>query len=75
MHDAAQVLGIFAAALLIIAIVAWGKLLPHRARLKRLDNRTRPRDAGVETASQLLVVALCVSGAAALLAVLGLFAT
>jgi hypothetical protein len=51
--------------LLIVAIVAWAKLL-HRPRLQRLDERSAPRDDGVETACQLLVVALCVSGAAAL---------
>lgn len=74
MLDAAQVLGFFAAALLIIAIVAWAKLL-HRPRLQRLDDRGAPGDNDVEIASQLLVVALCVSAVAALLAVLGMFAT
>ena len=73
MHDAAQVLGFFAAALLVIAVVTWAKLL-HRPRVQRLDDRRAPGDDGIETASQLLVVALCVSAAAALLAVLGMFA-
>ena len=73
MHDAAQVLGFFAAVLLIIAVTAWVKLL-RRPRFQRLDGRTGPAGDGIETASQLLVVVLCVSGVAALLAVAGMFA-
>jgi hypothetical protein len=72
MHDAAQVIGFFAAALLIIAIAAWLKL--YRPRLQRLDGRRSPSDDDVEIASRLLVVALCVCGVAALFAVIGLFA-
>jgi hypothetical protein len=71
MHDAGQVLGFFAAALLIIAIGAWVRLI-RRPRLQRLDGRRPPTD-GVETASQLLVAALCVSAVAAILAVVGVF--
>ena len=72
MHDAAQVLAFFAAALLIAAIATWINLL-QRPRLQRLDGRRAPGNDGVETASQLLVAAVSVSALAALLALMGMF--
>ena len=73
MLEAARILGGFSAVLLVAAIVAWTKLLRGPA-LQRLDGR--PDNSGqAEIASQLLVLAVGLSGIAAILAVVGWFAT
>lgn len=73
MLEAGQVLAVFAALLLVVAVVAWVKLLRPLSR-QRIDGRPGPSEGRIDTASQLIIVAVCVSGFAALLAVAGLFA-
>ena len=73
MFEGSQVLGLFAAALLVVAAIAWVKLM-RRAGWQGLDGKVRASGVRIETASQLLVVALGVSAVAAFLAIGGLFA-
>jgi hypothetical protein len=69
MLEAGRILGGFSAVLLLAAIAAWLKLY-RGPRLQTLDGRTGKSVKG-EFASQLLMVAAGLSGAAALLAVAG----
>lgn len=73
MFEGPQILGIFAAGLLVVALVAWVKLL-RGPPLQPLDGRVPADERTAETASQLLVVALALCAGAALMALWGLFA-
>lgn len=70
MLEFARVLGSIAAILLIVAVAVWFKLF-RGPELQRLDGRGVPKADNVETASQLLVLAVILSGVAATLAVAG----
>ncbi|HLO20234.1 MAG TPA: hypothetical protein VK192_07050 [Sphingomicrobium sp.] len=70
MLEFARVLGSIAAILLIVAVAVWFKLF-RGPELQRLDGREVPKADNVETASQLLVLAVILSGVAATLAVAG----
>ena len=69
MLEAGRILGGFSAVLLVAAIAVWLKLL-RGPRLQTLDGRTGSSVEG-EFASQLLMLAAVLSGAAALLAIVG----
>jgi hypothetical protein len=69
MLEAGRILGGFSAVLLVAAVAAWLKLF-RGPRLQTLDGRT-PDSVKGEFASQLLLVAVGLSGAAALLAIVG----
>jgi hypothetical protein len=69
MVEVARVLGSVAAILLILAVMAWVRLL--RGPLKRLDGRTEWDPGQAELASQLLVWAAGSSTAAAIAAISG----
>ena len=69
MLEAGRILGGFSAVLLVAAVAAWLKLF-RGARLQMLDGRTGSSVEG-EFASQVLILAAVLSGAAALLAILG----
>ena len=69
MLEAGRILGGFSAVLLVAAVAAWLKLF-RGPRLHTLDGRT-PDSVKGEFASQLLLVAVGLSGAAALLAIVG----
>jgi len=70
MLEAARILGGFSAVLLVAAIAAWVKLLRGPA-LQRLDGRPDRSSEQTEIASQMLVLAVGLSGIAAVLAVVG----
>jgi hypothetical protein len=69
-HDIARDLGFVAAILLIVAVAAWIRLF-RGLELQRLDGSPAPRLGNVTIASQLLVLAVILSAAAAVLAVVG----
>ena len=69
MLEAGRILGGFSALLLLAAIAVWLKLF-RGPRLQTLDGRTQSSVKG-EFASQVLILAAFLSGAAALLAILG----
>jgi hypothetical protein len=68
--DGAHLFALFAAGLLVIALVAWVKLGP-RPMLQRLRGRRGADTRQTEHASQLLVLAFGLSAIAAVLAVGG----
>jgi UPF0716 family protein affecting phage T7 exclusion len=70
MIEAGNVLGVLSAVLLLIAIIAWVKMI-RRPLLQRTDGSTRMDSAQGELASQLLFWAASLSGAAAFLAIAG----
>ena len=70
MVNAANILGVLAAVLLIMAVIAWVKLL-RGPLLQRLDGRAGVDPAQGEFASQLLICAAALSTAAATLAIAG----
>jgi hypothetical protein len=70
MTEAGNVLGVFAAVLLLMAVIAWVKLI-RGLRMQRLDGRTGMDPAETEFASELLFWAAGLSGAAVFLAVAG----
>ena len=70
MLEAAPILGIFSAVLLVAAIAAWVRLLQGPA-LQRLDGRIGPSSGQAQLASQLLMLAAGLSAVAAVLAVAG----
>lgn len=70
MVDAANVLGLLSAVLLLMAVVAWIKLL-HGPLLQRADGRAARDSAQGELASELLFWAAGLSMAAVALAIVG----
>jgi len=70
MREAAQIFGLFSAALLIAAVIAWLRL-DRDPTLQRLGGGSVPTSRQAEFASHLLVLAFGVSAVAALLAVAG----
>ena len=70
MVEAANILGVLAAVLLLIAVIAWAKLLRAPA-LQRADGGTEMESDEGEVASELLFWAAGLSGAAAFLALAG----
>jgi len=68
MREAAQILGLFSAAMLIVAVLTWVRLGRDSALL-RLDGRSISDSGRAELASQLLVLAFGLSAVAALLAI------
>ena len=70
MDEAAKIIGLFSAALLIVAVVAWVRLGWGPA-LQRTDGRMASTSGETEFASQLLVLAFGLSAIAAILAVIG----
>ena len=70
MVEAGNVLGVIAAVLLLMAVVAWVKLI-RGPLVQRLDGRTGMDEAQGELASKLLFWAAGLSSAAAFLAVAG----
>jgi hypothetical protein len=70
MLEAARVLGVISAVLLVASIGAWVRLLRGPA-LQRLDGRVGPNFAQAQLASQLLMLAAGLSAVAAILAVAG----
>ena len=70
MLEAARVLGVISAVLLVASIAAWVRLLRDPA-LQRLDGRVAPDSAQAQLASQLLMLAAGLSAVAAVLAVAG----
>lgn len=70
MIEAARILGSIAAALLIIAVAAWLKLLRGR-ELQRLDGQIESTSRPTEIASRLLVAAAGLSAVSAFLACAG----
>jgi len=70
MIEAANVLGALSAVLLLMAVVAWVRLI-RRPLLQRTDGRTQPDSPQGERASELLFWAATLSGAAAFLAIAG----
>ena len=70
MVEAGNVLGVLAAALLLMAIVAWVKLI-RGPLMQRIDGRTGTDPSEGEFASELLFWAAGLSTAAMFLAVVG----
>ena len=70
MVEVANIIGGLAAVLLLVAVIAWVKLL-RGPLLQRTDGRTGRDSAQIDFASQLLVWAAGLSIAAVLLAVAG----
>jgi Na+/H+-translocating membrane pyrophosphatase len=70
MIEAGNVLGVLAAALLLMAVVAWVKLI-RGPLMQRIDGRTGMEPAQGEFASELLLWAAGLSTAAMFLAVGG----
>jgi hypothetical protein len=70
MLEAARVLGVISAVLLVAAIAAWVRLL-RGPTLQRLDGRIGPDSGQAQVASQLLMLAAGLSAVAAVLAVAG----
>jgi hypothetical protein len=70
MVEAANLVGVLAAVLLLIAVIAWMKLI-RGPLLQRTDGRTGMDSDQRERASELLFWAAGLSGTAALLAVAG----
>ena len=70
MVEAGNVLGVLAAALLLMAVVAWVKLI-RGPLMQRIDGRTGMEPAQGEFASELLLWAAGLSTAAIFLAVSG----
>jgi hypothetical protein len=70
MVEAANILGVLAAVLLLIAVIAWAKLLRAPA-LQRADGGTEMESDEGEVASELLFWAAGLSIAAAFLALVG----
>jgi hypothetical protein len=70
MTEAANILGVLAAVLLLMAVIAWAKLL-RAPRLRRADGSTEMDPTQGEVASELLFWAAGLSGAAAFLALAG----
>ena len=70
MIEAAEILGGIAAAVLIVAVAAWLKLL-RGPELQRLDGKIESSLRPTETASRLLVLAAALSAVAAFLACVG----
>ena len=70
MREAALIFGLFSAALLIGAVLAWMRL-GRGPSLQRIDGRLEPTSGQAEFASQLLALAFGVSAVAAILAVAG----
>lgn len=71
MVEAGNVLGVLSAVLLLMAVIAWGKLA-RRPLLQRRDGSTRMALAEGGLASELLFWAIGLSSAAAFLAIAGL---
>ena len=71
MVEAANILGVLAATLLLTAVIAWTKLL-RGPPLQRADGGTEMESAQGEIASELLFWAVGLSIAAAFLALAGL---
>ncbi len=63
-------MGVLSAVLLLIAIIAWVKVIRRRP-LQRTDGRTQTDSPQGELASELLFWAATLSGAAAFLAIAG----
>jgi hypothetical protein len=70
MTEAANILGVLAAGLLLVAVIAWTRLL-RGPSLRRADGGTEMDSAQGEVASELLFWAAGLSGAAAFLALAG----
>jgi hypothetical protein len=70
MLETSNMLGWLAAALLFAAVAAWLKLR-RRPLLQRLNGRATLKTEQIENASRLLVIALAVSGVAAIGAIAG----
>jgi hypothetical protein len=70
MVEGADILGVLAAVLLLMAVVAWVKLI-RSPLLQRMDGRTEREPAQGEFAYELLFWAAGLSGTAALLAIAG----
>jgi len=70
MVEAGNVLGVLAAVLLLIAGVAWIKVI-RSPLLQRMDGSTEMDSAQGELASELLLWAMGLSAAAAILAIAG----
>jgi len=70
MVEAGNVLGVIAAVLLLMAVIAWLKLI-RGPLVQRLDGRTGMDEAQGELASKLLFWAAGLSSAAAFVAVAG----
>jgi len=70
MVEAGNVLGVLSAVLLLMAVIAWVKLV-RGPLLQRKDGRTEMDSAQGELASELLFWAAGLSSAAALLAIAG----
>ena len=70
MTEAANILGVLAAVLLLVAVIAWARLL-RGPPLRRADGGTEMDSAQGEVASELLFWAAGLSGAAAFLALAG----
>jgi hypothetical protein len=70
MREAAQILGLGSAAMLIAAVLTWVRLGRGPA-LQGLDGRSESISGQAELASQLLVLAFGLSAIAAILAVMG----
>ena len=68
--EAAKVIGVLAAVLLLMAILAWIKLI-RGPLMQRSDGKTQADPAQGELASELLFLAAGLSTAAALLAIDG----
>ena len=70
MIEAANILGVLAAVLLLVAAIAWMKLI-RGPLMQRTDGRTGMDTTQGELASELLFWAAGLSGTAALLAIAG----
>ena len=70
MVEAANILGVLAAVLLLMAVIAWAKLL-RGPPMQRADGGTEIESARGEVASELLFWAVGLSSAAAFLALAG----
>jgi hypothetical protein len=70
MVEAGNVLGLLSAVLLLMAVIAWVKLV-RGPLLQRKDGRTEMDSAQGEVASELLFCAAGLSSAAAFLAIAG----
>ena len=70
MVEAANILGVLAAVLLLMAVIAWVKLL-RSPLLQRADGHTEMDSAQGEFASELLFCAAGLSSAAVFLAIAG----
>lgn len=70
MIEAANILGVLAAVLLLMAVIAWVKLI-RGPLMQRTDGSTGIDSAQGELAAELLFWAAGLSGAAALLAIAG----